>query len=121
MLSKLTFTKVDKLRKNLAEAISQCCLWGTNRAAFGNAGAVAPLVKYLRSDDADVHRSTAKALFQLSRDRTTFTEIIILADNCIAMYEHGVVQLLLGMVGSADTVLQEASAGTIGNIRRYIL
>lgn len=72
MLSKLTFTKVDKLRKNLAEAISQCCLWGTNRAAFGNAGAVAPLVKYLRSDDADVHRSTAKALFQLSSDRKIY-------------------------------------------------
>ncbi len=43
------------------------------------------------------------------------------ADNCIAMHEHGVVQLLLGMVGSSDPVLQEAAAGTIGNIRRLAL
>ncbi len=35
------------------------------------------------------------------------------------MHEHGVVQLLLGMVGSSDPALQEAAAGTIGNIRRY--
>ena len=34
------------------------------------------------------------------------------------MHEHGVVQLLLGMVGSSDAALQEAAAGTIGNIRR---
>lgn len=42
-----------------------------------------------------------------------------IAENCIAMHEHGVVQLLLGMVGSSDPALQEAAAGTIGNIRRY--
>ena len=35
------------------------------------------------------------------------------------MHEHGVVQLLLGMVGSPNIILQEAAAGTIGNIRRY--
>ena len=37
------------------------------------------------------------------------------------MHEHGVVQLLLGMVGSSDPALQEAAAGTIGNIRRLAL
>lgn len=35
------------------------------------------------------------------------------------MHECGVVGLLLGMVGSTDGALQEAAAGTIGNIRRY--
>jgi hypothetical protein len=35
------------------------------------------------------------------------------------MHERGVVALLLGMVGSSDGVLQEAAAGTIGNIRRF--
>lgn len=44
--------------------------------------------------------------------------VTLIADNCIAMHEHGVVQLLLGMVGSSDPALQEAAAGTIGNIRR---
>ncbi|RKO94469.1 armadillo-type protein [Blyttiomyces helicus] len=108
MLAKLTNTRNDKLRKHLAEAIARCCHWGNNRVAFGTAGAVAPLVKYLRSPDDQVHRSTARALHQLSMD----------PDNCITMHENGVVQLLLGMVGSSDPALQEAAAGTIGNIRR---
>ena len=68
MLSKLTHIKNDLLRKHLAEAIAQCCNWGNNRVAFGNGGAVAPLVRYLKSGDLDVHRSTAKALHQLSKD-----------------------------------------------------
>jgi hypothetical protein len=46
---------------------------------------------------------------------------INLADNCVTMHENGVVQLLLGMVGSTDQALQEAAAGTIGNIRRLAL
>ena len=69
LLARLTNTKNDKLRKHLAEAIAQCCHWGNNRVAFGNSGAVAPLVKYLRSEDLEVHISTAKALHQLSKDR----------------------------------------------------
>ncbi|KAJ1504613.1 Armadillo repeat-containing protein 4, partial [Coelomomyces lativittatus] len=111
MLAKLTLTKHDRLRKNLSEAIARCCHWGNNRIAFGTAGAVAPLVKYLKSPDPEVHRSTARALHQLSMD----------PENCVTMHENGVVQLLLSMVGSSDTVLQEAAAGTIGNIRRLAL
>ncbi|TPX55740.1 hypothetical protein PhCBS80983_g05062 [Powellomyces hirtus] len=111
MLAKLTNTRNDKLRRHLAEAVARCCHWGNNRVSFGTAGAVAPLVKYLRSPDDEVHRSTARALHQLSMD----------PDNCITMHEHGVVQLLLGMVGSSDQNLQEAAAGTIGNIRRLAL
>ncbi|KAI9001977.1 armadillo-type protein [Gaertneriomyces semiglobifer] len=111
MLAKLTHTRNDKLRRHLAEAIARCCHWGNNRVAFGTSGAVAPLVKYLRSVDEEVHRSTARALHQLSMD----------PDNCITMHENGVVELLLGMVGSADKNLQEAAAGTIGNIRRLAL
>ena len=34
------------------------------------------------------------------------------------MHEHGVVHLLLGMVGSSNEILQEAAAGTIANIRK---
>ena len=84
---------------------------GNNRVAFGDARAVAPLVKYLKSPEETVHRATAQALHQLSMD----------AENCIAMHENGVVQLLLGMVGSKDEALQEAAAGCIGNIRRLAL
>lgn len=50
---------------------------------FGKEDAVAPLVYYLRSSDLDVHRSTAQALYQLSKD----------PKNCITMHEHGVVQV----------------------------
>lgn len=105
------FQTDDRLRCHLAEAIARCCSWGNNRIEFGKAAAVAPLVNYLRSKDEKVHRSTARALFQLSKH----------PDNCITMHEAGVVKLLLGMVGSSDFVLQEAAGGAIGNIRRLAL
>merc|ERR1711963_1250639 len=66
MLARLTNTTDDKLRRHLAEAIARCCNWGNNRTSFGEAGAVAPLVTYLKSSDINVHRSDARALFQLS-------------------------------------------------------
>ena len=58
-------------------------MWRNNRVAFGEASAVAPLVTYLQSSDLAVHRSTACALHQLSKD----------PDNCITMHEAGVVQV----------------------------
>uniref|UniRef100_A0A8C5Q5H9 Outer dynein arm docking complex subunit 2 n=1 Tax=Leptobrachium leishanense TaxID=445787 RepID=A0A8C5Q5H9_9ANUR len=82
MLSALTNTTVDKLRRHLAEAISRCCMWGNNRVAFGDANAVAPLVRYLKSEDPLVHRATAQALYQLSEDTS----------NCITMHENGAVK-----------------------------
>ena len=59
-------------------------MWRNNRVAFGEANAVAPLVNYLYSRDMNVHRSTACALHQLSKN----------PDNCITMHEAGVVQVL---------------------------
>ncbi|MEJ1284323.1 armadillo repeat containing 4 [Cricetulus griseus] len=82
LLSKLANTNNDKLRRHLAEAISRCCMWGRNRVAFGEHKAVAPLVRYLKSNDTNVHRATAQALYQLSED----------ADNCITMHENGAVK-----------------------------
>ena len=73
----------DKLRRHLAEAIARCCNWGNNRVAFGKEGAVSPLVNYLKSEELDVHRSTARALHQLSKD----------PNNCICMHESGIVQV----------------------------
>ena len=60
-------------------------MWRNNRVAFGEAEAVAPLVSYLQSTDPKVHRATAQALHQLSKD----------PDNCITMHEAGVVQVRL--------------------------
>ncbi|XP_042332092.1 outer dynein arm-docking complex subunit 2 [Sceloporus undulatus] len=111
LLSKLANTNNDKLRRHLADAISRCCMWGSNRVAFGATKAVAPLVRYLKSSDPAVHRATAQALYQLSED----------PNNCITMHENGVVKLLLGMAGSTDETLQEAAAGCIANIRRLAL
>ncbi|NP_001072494.1 armadillo repeat-containing protein 4 [Xenopus tropicalis] len=111
LLSALANTTDDKLRRHLAEAISRCCMWGHNRVAFGESKAVAPLVHYLKSSDPLVHRATAQALYQLSED----------ANNCITMHENGVVKLLIDMVGSPDSMLQEAAAGCIANIRRLAL
>ncbi|KAH8860119.1 Armadillo repeat-containing protein 4 [Schistosoma japonicum] len=111
LLSRLTHTKDDRLRCPLTDAIAKCCTWGTNRIDFGNSGAVTPIVNYLKSTDINVHRSTAKALHQLSRD----------PNNCISMHRVGVVKYLLQMVGSSDPELQIASAGCISNIRRLAL
>uniref|UniRef100_H0X7M6 Outer dynein arm docking complex subunit 2 n=1 Tax=Otolemur garnettii TaxID=30611 RepID=H0X7M6_OTOGA len=83
LLSKLANTNNDKLRRHLAEAVSRCCMWGRNRVAFGEHKAVAPLVRYLKSNDTNVHRATAQALYQLSED----------ADNCITMHENGAVKV----------------------------
>ena len=77
------FQSNDKLRRHLAEAIARCCTWGNNRVSFGRENAVAPLVGYLKSADGQVHRSTAQALYQLSRD----------PDNCITLHENGVVKV----------------------------
>ncbi|KAL3855757.1 hypothetical protein ACJMK2_014960 [Sinanodonta woodiana] len=101
----------DKLQRHLAEAIARCCNWGNNRVAFGREKAVAPLVHYLKKNDEMVHRSTARALFQLSKD----------PENCITMHEAGAVQPLMKMVGSVNEDLQESAAGCIGNIRRLAL
>uniref|UniRef100_A0AAY5F0T0 Armadillo repeat containing 4 n=1 Tax=Electrophorus electricus TaxID=8005 RepID=A0AAY5F0T0_ELEEL len=111
MLASLTNTVDDKLRRYLAEAIARCCMWSSNRKAFGEAGAVAPVVRFLRSNDPAVHRATAQALFQLSRE----------PNNCITMHESGVVKLLIPMIGSSDEVLQEEAAGCVANIRHLAL
>ncbi|NXD25842.1 ARMC4 protein, partial [Spelaeornis formosus] len=111
LLSKLANTNNNKLRRHLAEAIAHCCMWGTNRVAFGETKAVAPLARYLKAKDPLVHRATALALYQLSED----------PKNCVIMHESGVVKLLLAMVGSTDDTLQEAAAGCIANIRRLAL
>ncbi|KAM4906325.1 LOW QUALITY PROTEIN: outer dynein arm-docking complex subunit 2 [Sylvia borin] len=111
LLSKLANTNNNKLRRHLAEAIAHCCMWGSNRIAFGETKAVAPLARYLKAKDPLVHRATALALYQLSED----------PNNCVIMHENGVVKLLLAMVGSTDDALQEAAAGCIANIRRLAL
>uniref|UniRef100_A0A3Q3JJL6 Armadillo repeat containing 4 n=1 Tax=Monopterus albus TaxID=43700 RepID=A0A3Q3JJL6_MONAL len=84
LLARLTNTSDDRLRYNLAGAIGHCCMWGSNRVSFGDTGAVAPLVHYLKSKDSAVHKSTAMALYQLSKD----------PNNCITMHEKGVVKIL---------------------------
>ena len=69
--------------------------WKGNRAAFGAAGAVAPLVSYLTSEDLEVHRTTSVALYQLSKDPW----------NCVTMHQHGVVSHLLRLIGKLKDLL----------------
>jgi hypothetical protein len=79
------FQTDETLRRYLTEAIAQCCKWGKNRELFGRHGAVAPLVKYLKSSNLEVHTSTAKALHQLSKN----------PENCIIMHDAGAVRVSL--------------------------
>eukprot|EP00066_Takifugu_rubripes_P027220 XP_011616486.1 PREDICTED: armadillo repeat-containing protein 4-like isoform X2 [Takifugu rubripes] len=111
LLAKLTNTTDNRLRHHLAEAIEHCCLYGSNRASFGDAGAVAHLVGYLKSKDQAVHRSTVNALFQLSTD----------VNNCIIMQSEGAVKPLIKAIGSEDEMLQEAAAGCVRNIRLMVV
>ncbi|XP_037078270.1 armadillo repeat-containing protein 4-like isoform X2 [Pollicipes pollicipes] len=106
-LSTLAHTDNDRVRQYLAKAIACCCQWGQNRLQFGKQKAVAPLVRYLASKDAQVHRPSALALFQLSKEPR----------NCITLHENQAVSPLLAMCGSADEQLQEHAAGCLRNIR----
>ena len=107
LLARLTSTKSEALRRNLAAAIAQCCSFGTNRVVFGSLGGVQPLVEFLRSSDITTLRATTLALLSLSE-----TE-----GNCIVMRDNRVVPLLLNLMGFPDDKLQDLAASTLKNIR----
>ena len=109
LLSRLLTTKLDSVRKPLADAIGYAANYGDNRRRFGEEGAVDPLVSYLRppSNNLEVHAATAKALKALSEDH----------ENSKKLSQAGVVDYLLKMVESQDTELQMAAAVAIRNIR----
>ena len=109
LLSRLLVTKLDSVRKPLADAIGFAANYGNNRRRFGEEGAVDPLVSYLRppSSNREVHAATAKALKALSEDK----------ENSKKLAQADVVDYLLKMVESKDTELQMAAAVAIRNIR----
>ena len=108
ILSTLFSQNDDRLRRHLAEAIARCCNWGNNRTSFGQEGAVAPLVKYLKSTDEMVHRSTARSLYQLSKN----------PENCITMHDAGVVQV--SVVRGSNSVLQMQGWKTTVNVVIFV-
>ena len=109
LLSRLLVTKLDSVRKPLADAIGVSANYGNNRRKFGEEGAVDPLVSYLRppSNNKNVHAATAKALKALSED----------PENSNKLRHAGVVDNLLLMVESKEPDLQMAAAVAIRNIR----
>ena len=109
LLSRLLSTKLDSVRKPLADAIGVSAYYDDNKRRFGKEGAVDPLVSYLRppSNNDQVHASTAKALKALSED----------SKNSNKLRKAGVVDNLLEMVESNDPELQMAAAVAIRNIR----
>ncbi|XP_076253243.1 armadillo repeat-containing protein gudu isoform X2 [Rhynchophorus ferrugineus] len=111
MLANLVETEDVELRQHLASAIAYCCAWGSNCKMFGRLGAITPLVQYMADNNTEVHRTTALALFHLSKNPF----------NCITMHESGVVPFLLKAVSSTDWKLQEAAAGCLANIRKLAL
>ncbi|OHT12507.1 Armadillo/beta-catenin-like repeat family protein [Tritrichomonas foetus] len=113
LLSRLLSTKLDSVRKPLADAIGVSADWADNRRRFGEEGAVTPLVSYLTppSNNKEVHAATAKALKALSED----------TENSNNLRHAGVVTYLLNMVESKDPDLQMAAAVAIRNIRTNCL
>uniref|UniRef100_A0A8C8DEZ4 Outer dynein arm docking complex subunit 2 n=1 Tax=Oryzias sinensis TaxID=183150 RepID=A0A8C8DEZ4_9TELE len=107
LLTKLTNTKDDRLRHHLSDAICHCCQFANNTAAFGEAGAVEPLVRYMKSEDILVRQSATMALFQLSWD----------PNNNLTMLSRGAVKRLIPMIGSTLEEVQEAAACCVRNIR----
>lgn len=102
LIDKLNTTAIDS-----KSAIKSKC----NRKILFRLGAITPLVGYMAEGNAEVHRTTALALYYLSKNPF----------NCITMHESGVVPFLLKTVASTDEKLQDASAGCLGNIRRLAL
>uniref|UniRef100_A0A3B5PYU9 Armadillo repeat containing 4 n=1 Tax=Xiphophorus maculatus TaxID=8083 RepID=A0A3B5PYU9_XIPMA len=111
LLAGLTNTTDDRLRCHLAEAIGHCCMWSSNRACFGDHGAVGPLVSYLESNDNLLLLNTTMALYQLSKD----------PNNIITMHEEGVVEPLVKLIASGTDEIQEFAAGCVRNIRLLVL
>uniref|UniRef100_A0AAV2JU82 Armadillo repeat-containing protein 4 n=1 Tax=Knipowitschia caucasica TaxID=637954 RepID=A0AAV2JU82_KNICA len=107
LLAKLTGTTDDRLRRHLAEAIAYCCMWSQNRGAFGRAGAVPPLVSYVRSNNQSVHETTVVGLYQLSKD----------VDNCVSLHGNGAVKPLLELMGHPQEDVAFMAAGCVRNIR----
>ncbi|XP_076045813.1 armadillo repeat-containing protein gudu [Oratosquilla oratoria] len=110
-LSKLAVRENDTLRPYLAEAIAACCVSRETGLLFGQAGAVAPLVQYLETDEKKIRRPTCRALHRLSLE----------PENCVTLHQSGAVPLLLEMLGSEDEVVQEAAADCLRNIRLLAL
>ncbi|XP_027861641.1 armadillo repeat-containing protein 4 isoform X1 [Xiphophorus couchianus] len=111
LLAGLTNTTDDRLRCHLAEAIGHCCMWSSNRACFGDHGAVGLLVSYLESNDNLLLLNTTMALYQLSKD----------PNNIITMHEEGVVEPLVKLIASGTDEIQEFAAGCVRNIRLLVL
>lgn len=65
------------LRENLAAAIASCAPYGNNTQELGRLKTVTPIVGYMVSTNAKVHRTTALALWRLSED----------PQNCITMHQ----------------------------------
>lgn len=76
MLASLVYTTDDMLREHLAAAIASCAPYGNNTQELGRLRTVTPIVGYMVSEDPKVHRTTAMALQQLSKD----------PQNCITMH-----------------------------------
>ncbi|XP_044734082.1 armadillo repeat-containing protein gudu [Chrysoperla carnea] len=110
-LCQLVDTKDKNLRQQLGAVIANSCSWGGNCKEYGRRGAIPSLVSYMIDDVPSIHRTTAQALFSLSKN----------AFNCITMHESGVVPYLLKAVSAKDEVLQEAAAGCLKNIRKLAL
>jgi len=78
-LAKLVITKNDNVRKYLAAAIARCAPVPDNRQKFGQQGAIPLVVEFLKSDDAEVHQSTAAALHRLTEDSMFETRKLLIA------------------------------------------
>lgn len=77
MLANLVHTTDDILRENLAAAIASCAPYGNNTEELGRLRTVTPIVGYMVSNNPNVHRTTALALWRLSED----------PQNCITMHQ----------------------------------
>lgn len=82
MLASLVYTTDDMLREHLAAAIASCAPYGNNTQELGRLRTVTPIVGYMVSEDPKVHRTTAMALQQLSKD----------PQNCITMHSVRIYQ-----------------------------
>jgi hypothetical protein len=132
-LARLVKTTIATVQQHLAQAYAQVARVPANSRSLGDLGVVRPLVQFLRTPNDEVQRATCIALAKLSADGALARGAVRTrapawwltcarartAANSAEMREAGAVPLLVGLMSSDDTALQEAAAVAIANTRRY--
>lgn len=111
LLAELIHTQRAKLEEKVTAAIASCTPYGGNAKHFGELKVIRLVVNLVSSNNPNVQRAAALALEKLS----TYPV------NAILIYQSGVAPVLLEDIHSNDSVLRNAAANCLRNLRELTL